>query len=57
MTITDEIVTRAAKAFSDECDRMAAEDGQEPPTWDKMSESSREHFCRAMRAALLTLPE
>lgn len=54
--VTDEIVERAARAFSDECDRMATEDGVERVTqWGSMSEDSRDHFRRAMRAALTAI--
>lgn len=53
MTITDEIVERAAKAFSAECDRMAVEDDvKDIPTWEAMTDESREHFRRCTRAAL-----
>lgn len=52
MEITDEIVERAAKAFSNECDKLAVEDNVPQPAWDEMDDESRAHFRRAMRAAL-----
>lgn len=52
IAVTDEMVEIAAKAFSDECDRMAPGDGQPPVKWETLDQASQDRFRQATRAAL-----